>query len=222
MGAAFNAFRLRPGVIKMETCDKIQDEDGVEKNVKVPEDDQVIDEIHVPKNAKASAGNAIPKNPNVQDKIEVTMNDVATHPLTLTRRSRSPRPTSMEKYLVVNKLKVSLVGSMVRNDEDWRTFQALGLCGALLLLRGRVKSGLLLLIAVALASKKNPEWDRKKNQKLKANKNKVRWMEQEPLANKTSKDSKKTQKKEWSNPKEGHPKGIKTKVTQLNVPGWEE
>ena len=63
MGAAFNAFRLRPGVIKMETCDKIQDEDGVEKNVKVPEDDQVIDEIHVPKNAKASAGNAIPKNP---------------------------------------------------------------------------------------------------------------------------------------------------------------
>ena len=222
MGAAFNAFRLRPGVIKMETCDKFQDEDGVEKNVKVPEDDQVIDEIHVPKNAKASAGNAIPKNPTVQDKIEVTMNDVATHPLTLTRRSRSPRPTSMEKYLFVNKLKVSLVGSMVRNDEDWRTFQALGLCGALLLLRGRVKSGLLLLIAVALASKKNPEWDRKKNQKLKANKNKVRWMEQEPLANKTSKDSKKTQKKEWSNPKEGHPKGIKTKVTQLNVPGWEE
>ena len=35
MCAAFNAFRLRPGVIKMETCDKFQDEDGVEKNVKV-------------------------------------------------------------------------------------------------------------------------------------------------------------------------------------------
>ena len=134
------------------------------------------------------------------------MNDVATHPLTLTRRSRSPRPTSMEKYLFVNKLKVSLVGSMVRNDEDWRTFQALGLCGALLLLRGRVKSGLLLLIAVALASKKNPEWDRKNNQKLKANKNKVRWMEQEPLANKTSKDSKKTQKKRMEQPQRRPPK----------------
>jgi hypothetical protein len=86
VGVAFNAFRLRAGVIKRETCDNLQDKDNVKKNNKVtdethaPQNDKVIEEKHVPKNVKASAEIAIPKSPNVQDKFEVTMNNVANHP----------------------------------------------------------------------------------------------------------------------------------------------
>ena len=86
VGVAFNAFRVRAGVIKRETCDNLQDKDNVKKNNKVtdethaPQNDKVIEEKHVPKNVKASAEIAIPKSPNVQDKFEVTMNNVANHP----------------------------------------------------------------------------------------------------------------------------------------------
>ena len=82
-----------------------------------------------------------------------------------------------------------------------------------------MKSGLLLLIAVALVSEKRPRVGSQEQSKAEANKNKAGWMEQEALANKTSKDPKKTQKKRIEQPqrrlkRHSHPKGIRTKATQ--------
>ena len=69
MGAAFNAFRLRAGVIKRETCDNLRDKDNVTMNNKVTDEihasqnDKATEEKHIPKNVKASGGDRNSKEP---------------------------------------------------------------------------------------------------------------------------------------------------------------
>ena len=153
---------------------------------------------------------AIPKNPNVQDKFEVTVNNVANHPANFEAfdfdETVQMAKTYLDGVVPLQAQAESQLGGSQWSDEDWETLQKLGLCGALLLLRGRVESGLLLLIAVALVSKKDPGWDRKNNQKLKANQitrtrrdgwNKSHW------PTRPQKTPKRPKRREWSNPKEG-------------------
>ena len=91
------------------------------KNVKVLDEfdpfknDKVFYELHPPKNAKTSAENAALKNPNIQDKFEVTQNDIKIHSaddnvLDFDKTTHWPRPIPMEKHLPMDKLKASLGG----------------------------------------------------------------------------------------------------------------
>ena len=88
------------------------------------------------------------------------MNDVANHPANIKAFDFDKTVQIAKTYLDGEALLGAQAESQLErsqwSDEDWKTLQALGLCGALPLLRGRVKSGLLLLIAVALVSKKRP------------------------------------------------------------------
>lgn len=179
------------------------------KNVKVLDEfdpfknDKVFYELHPPKNAKISAENAALKNPNIQDKFEVTQNDIKIHSaddkvLDFDKTTHWPRPIPMEKHLPP--------GGSQWSNEAWRILKAQGLCGVLLLLRGQVKSELSLLIAVALVPKKRSRVGSQEQSRAMEGpqeKGRMDGMEQKPLASKISHDCKKTKQGRWSKPQKG-------------------
>ena len=95
---------------------------------------------------------------DMMDKLAVTLNAMTVHPDEFKALDIDKAIQIMETCPDAEELQrqaVSQLGGGSKWSLDWRTLQALTLCGVQLVLRGQVPSGLALLIAVNVLSKRS-------------------------------------------------------------------
>eukprot|EP00435_Cladocopium_sp_Y103_P024472 s3663_g6.t1 len=172
-GSPFNNFRHRLGVTAKD--DNEVDIDKVVKSVMVFDENAVAKyakvsaEQDASTNAKVPEEYAAPENDNVPDKFEVTANALQILPEYVQALDIDKAIQIVEAYPdgeALRRQAESQLGGSEWSNFDRRALQALALCGVLLLLRGQVKSGLLLLIAVALVSKRSNAGSRTEKEPL--------------------------------------------------------